>query len=52
MGHIMVDWDNEWNIPPAENWPSEKKISQVQEIDDDEEEGVKEERGNDIEETT
>jgi hypothetical protein len=17
MGHIMVDWDNEWNIPPT-----------------------------------
>jgi hypothetical protein len=25
MGHIMVDWDDEWKIPPAEVGPSEKQ---------------------------
>jgi hypothetical protein len=39
MGHIMVDWDDEWKIPPVETGPSEKQNPQVQEIDDDEEEG-------------
>jgi hypothetical protein len=45
MGHIMVDWDDEWKIPPTETRPSERQNPEVQEIDDDEEEGVEQERG-------
>jgi hypothetical protein len=25
MGHIMVDWDDEWKIPPAETGPQRDK---------------------------
>jgi hypothetical protein len=52
MGQIMVDWDDKWNITPAEIGPSEKQNPQVQEIDDDEEEGDIQERGKGTEETT
>jgi hypothetical protein len=37
MGHIMVDWDDEWKIPPAETDPSKGHNLQIQEIYDDEE---------------
>jgi hypothetical protein len=38
MGHIMVDWEDEWNIPPTEIGPSEKKKLKIHEVDEDEEE--------------
>jgi hypothetical protein len=39
MGHIMVDWDDEWKIPPVETGPSEKQKPKIHEVDEDEEEG-------------
>ena len=52
MGHIMVDWEKEWNIPLAETGPTEKQNPQVQEIDDEEEEGDTQERGKGPEKTS
>jgi hypothetical protein len=52
MGHIMVDWEDEWKIPPAETGPSEKKNPKIHEVDEDEEEGDDQDRGKGPEETT
>lgn len=39
MGHIMVDWDDKWKIPPAEIGPSETQNPKIYEVDEEEEEG-------------
>jgi hypothetical protein len=36
MGHIMVNWDEEWKIPPVEIGPSEKKKPKLYEVNEDE----------------
>jgi hypothetical protein len=52
MGHIMVDWEDEWKIQPKEVRPSEKEKLEVHEVDDEEEEGDTHKKGNDTDETT
>jgi hypothetical protein len=39
MGHIMVNWDVEWNIPPIGTKTSNKKKMKIHKVDEDEEEG-------------
>jgi hypothetical protein len=51
MGHIIVDWDDKWKIPPTKIGPSEKQNPKVQDVNDDEEEGEKQDRGNSTRET-
>jgi hypothetical protein len=51
MGHIMVDWEYYWKIPPAEIGPSEKKNPKIHEVDEDEEECDDQDRGKGLEET-
>jgi hypothetical protein len=36
MGHIMVNWDDEWNIPPTNIRASEKQNPKIHEGDEDE----------------
>jgi hypothetical protein len=52
MGHIMVDWDDEWKIPLTEVEPSTKKNPKVHEIDEEEEGGDDHDRGKGLEEKT
>ena len=52
MGHIMVDWDEEWKNRLAEVEPSEKKNPKFHEVYDEGEEGDTQEKGNGTSETT
>jgi hypothetical protein len=44
MGHIMEEWDDDWNIPTIDTEKLEKQNLEVQDVDDDEEEGEEQEK--------